>query len=322
MESVGSPTLWAGFSVFVFAMLALDLGVFHRKSHEIKFKEALIWTFVWIGLSLLINLVIWRMFGPQKGLEFLTGYLIEKALSVDNIFVFIVIFSTFAVPKSYQHRVLFWGIFGALILRAIFIFVGAAMIQRFHWIMYVFGALLVWTAFKLMLERDEEMHPEQNPIYRWVRKVIPSVPDYHGQKFFVKIDGKRFVTPLFLVLIAVEISDLIFAVDSIPAIFAVTTDPFIVYTSNVCAILGLRAMYFVLAGVMDKFAYLRIGLALILGFVGVKMLIVDFYKIPIVASLLIIAGILALSIIASILRPAEEIVDPIHAHDDDQEKKD
>lgn len=322
METVGSPAVWAGFSVFVFAMLALDLGVFHRKSHEIKFREALIWSFVWVALSLLINLVIWRMFGPQKGLEFLTGYLIEKALSVDNIFVFIVIFSTFAVPKNYQHRVLFWGIFGALILRAIFIFIGAAMIQRFHWIMYVFGALLVWTAIKLMLERDEEMHPEQNPIYRWVRKFIPSVPEYHGQKFFVKIDGKRFVTPLFLVLMAVEISDLIFAVDSIPAIFAVTTDPFIVYTSNVCAILGLRAMYFVLAGVMDKFAYLRIGLALILAFVGVKMLIVDFYKIPIIASLLIIAGILAVSIIASILRPAEEIVDPIHAHHDDEEKKD
>lgn len=313
METVGSPILWTSFSLVVLALLALDLGVFHRKSHEVRFREAMAWTIVWIVLSLLFNLVVWRMFGPQKGLEFLTGYLIEKALSVDNIFVFIVIFSTFAVPKAYQHRVLFWGIFGALILRAIFIFVGAAMIERFHWVMYIFGALLVWTAIKLMIERDEEMHPERNPMYRWVKRVVPSVPEYHGSKFFVTIDGKRYVTPLMLVLVAVEASDLIFAVDSIPAIFAVTTDPFIVYTSNVCAILGLRALYFVLAGVMDKFAYLRIGLAAILAFVGIKMLIVDLYKIPILISLSVICGILVLSIIASILRPAEKIVDPKHA---------
>lgn len=308
VDSIGTPTLWVGFTLFVIVMLALDLGVFHKKAHEVSVREALIWTGVWISLALLFNLGVYSWFGSQRALEFLTGYVIEKALSVDNIFVFIVVFAVFAVPANLQHRVLFWGIFGALVMRAIFIVLGAALLQRFHWVIYVFGAFLVFTGAKLLLQRDDEVHPEKNPLFRLFRRFVPSVSDYRGGRFTVVEGGKRYATPLLLVLVAIEATDIVFAVDSIPAIFAVTTDPFIVYTSNIFAILGLRALYFALAGMMGKFHYLKIGLSLVLVFVGVKMLVAGVYKIPILASLLAIVGLLGGSILASMLRrpPAEQ----------------
>ena len=303
MESIASPLLWTVFSVFVLGVLALDLGVFNRKPHEVHPREALAWSAVWIALALMFNGWIYAKFGSEKGLEFLTGYLIEKALSVDNIFVFIVLFSAFAVPKKDQHRVLFWGVIGAIVLRAIFIVVGAALLERFHWVMYVFGALLIITGIRLMVARDVEPHPERNPIYRGLRRLIPAVPEYHGRKFMIVKNGRRYATPLLLVLLAIEATDVVFAVDSIPAIFAVTNDPFIVYTSNIFAILGLRALYFLLANVIDRFHYLKTGLALVLLFVGTKMVIAGVYKIPIGASLGAIVLILGGSIAASMLRP-------------------
>ena len=304
MESIASTHLWIIFSVFVLGMLALDLGVFSRKPHEVKFKEALLWSIVWVTLSLIFNAWIYHEFGSEKALEFLTGYLIEKALSVDNIFVFVVLFASFAVPKIYQHRVLFWGVIGALLMRAIFIGLGAALISRFHWIMYVFGAILIYTGIKLMRQGDDhDPHPEKNPIYKLGRRMMPAVPEYHGKAFTIVKDGRRYATPLMMVLIAIEATDVVFAVDSIPAIFAITTDPFIVYTSNIFAILGLRAMYFLLAGVIDKFHYLNVGLALVLMFVGIKMVIVEWYKVPITASLLVIAGLLGASVAASMIWP-------------------
>ena len=306
VDSIGSPALWVGFTVFVLAMLALDLGVFHRKAHGVRFREALAWSTVWVGLALAFNLLVYHWFGAQRGLEFLTGYLIEKVLSVDNIFVFVVIFSFFAVPAAYQHRVLFWGILGALVMRAVFILAGAALLQRFHWIVYAFGGFLVITGVKLLLHRGDEIHPERNPVYRLFRRLVPAVSDYRGARFTVVENGKRYATPLLAVLVVVEATDVVFAVDSIPAIFAVTTDPFIVYTSNIFAILGLRALYFLLAGVMDKFHYLKVGLALVLCFVGIKMLIMDFYKVPIAASLAAVATLLAGSVAASLLRPRPE----------------
>ncbi|HEX9986605.1 MAG TPA: TerC family protein [Thermoanaerobaculia bacterium] len=304
MESIASPHLWIAFSIFVLGMLALDLGVFSRKPHEIHYKEALGWSLVWIALSMIFNAWIYFEFGSQKALEFLTGYLIEKALSVDNIFVFVVLFASFAVPKIYQHRVLFWGVIGALVLRAIFIALGAALISRFHWIMYVFGAILIITGIKLLTQKDADPHPERNPIFKTIRKLIPATPEYHGKSFFTVQNGKRLATPLFIVLVAIEVTDLVFAVDSIPAIFAVTTDPFIVYTSNIFAILGLRALYFLLAGVIDKFHLLKIGLALVLLFVGTKMVIVDWYKIPIGLSLGVITFLLVGSVVASLIWPS------------------
>jgi len=303
MESIASPLLWSAFSLLVIGMLALDLGVFHRQAHEVRAREALAWTTVWIVLSLVFNAAIYKWFGSERALEFLTGYVIEKALSVDNVFVFVVLFSTFAVPKEYQHRVLFYGILGAVIMRGIFIAAGAALLHRFHWIMYVFGAILVITGVKLLFQSDDEVHPERNPIFRLARRVIPAVPEYHGQNFTTMVNGKRVATPLLIVLIAIEATDVVFAVDSIPAIFAVTTDPFIVYTSNIFAILGLRALYFLLAGVMDKFHLLKAGLALVLGFVGTKMLIADVYKIPIVLSLAVIAGLLVGAVVLSLVVP-------------------
>ena len=303
METVldtSSVPLWIGFNLFVLALLALDLGVFHRQAHEVGFKEAATWSGVWIALALCFNLGIWNWFGEQKAIEFLTGYLIEKSLSVDNIFVIALLFSYFAVPARYQHRVLFWGILGALVLRAIFIAAGAALLAQFHWIIYLFGAFLIVTGLKMAFTSEKGLEPEKNPVLRLVRKLMPVTDQYHGQNFFVRQNGVRFATPLFLVLVLVEATDLIFAVDSIPAIFAVTTDPFIVYTSNVFAILGLRSLYFLLAGVMHKFVYLKLGLAAILVFVGVKMLIVGVYKISGVASLAIIASLLSISIGASL----------------------
>ncbi|MEK7408046.1 MAG: TerC family protein [Acidobacteriota bacterium] len=306
IESVGTPLLWVGFTLFVLAMLGLDLGVFHRRAHEVRVREALLWTLVWITVALLFNVGVYFWFGPERALEFFTGYLIEKALSVDNIFVFLVIFSYFAVPAAFQHRVLFWGILGALVMRAIFILLGAALLQRFHWVIYIFGAFLVFTGVKLFLQRGSEVHPERNPLFRLFRRLVASVGDYRSSHFTVVEAGKRYATPLLLVLVCVEGTDIVFAVDSIPAIFAITRDPFIVYTSNIFAILGLRALYFVLAGVMGRFHYLRVGLALVLAFVGTKMMLTDLYKVPITASLGVVAALLTGSIVASLIRPRAE----------------
>ena len=296
--------IWVGFNAFVLAMLALDLGVFHRKAHVVSLKESLTWTMVWVGLALVFNAGVWHFAGSQKAVEFLTGYLIEKSLSVDNIFVFALLFSYFAVPAAHRHKVLFWGILAALVMRAVMILVGAALIAKFAWIIYVFGAFLVVTGVKMIVKREEEIHPERNPVVKWFKRLMPVTADYRGDRFFVRENGVRMATPLFVVLLLVEISDLIFAVDSIPAIFAVTRDPFIVYTSNVFAILGLRSLYFALAGVMDKFHYLKIGLGLVLTFVGVKMILAHTaWKVDTLVALGIIVLILAASVAASLLFP-------------------
>jgi tellurite resistance protein TerC len=291
-------------------MLALDLGVFHRKAHEVSVREATVWSAVWIALAMTFNAFVYFTRGAEQGIQFFTGYVIEKSLSVDNIFVIALIFGFFAVPKLYQHRVLFWGILGALVMRAAFIAAGAALLERFHWILYVFGAFLLFTGIKMALHRNEEIHPEHNPVLKLVRRMMPVTNDYEGPHFFMRKAGTLMATPLFLVLVLVETADLIFAVDSIPAIFAVTRDPFIVYTSNIFAILGLRSLYFVLAGVMDKFVYLKLGLSAILGFVGSKMLITEVYKIPATVSLLVVVAILALAVMASVLRNRREAPTP------------
>ncbi|MBK6939624.1 MAG: TerC family protein [Planctomycetes bacterium] len=306
LESIGHPGLWIAFLAFVLGMLALDLGVFHRKAHAISLREAAIWSAVWIGLAGVFNVWLWSSHGSVKGMEFLTGYVIEKSLSVDNIFVFAVIFSAFAVPQAYQHRVLFWGILGALVMRALFIVVGGAMLERFHWMIWVFGAFLVLTGLKLMWRDDSKVDPAQNPIVRMVRRFVPMTQGYEGDRFFVRQGGRWLATPLFLALIAVEATDVIFAVDSIPAIFAITRDPFIVFTSNIFAILGLRSLYFLLAGILDRFRYLKFGLALVLVFVGAKMVMLEVYKVPVGISLMIIVGILGGSIVASLLRRKDD----------------
>ena len=298
----GMPLLWIGFNLFVLAMLALDLGVFHRKAHAVGMKEAAAWSAVWIGLALAFNVLVYLWRGPEVALQFFTGYLIEKSLSVDNIFVFVLIFSAFAVPAIYQHRVLFWGILGALVMRGMLIAVGATLLKEFHWIIYLFGAFLIVTGVKMALHRHREMHPERNPVVKLVRRIMPVTDTYEGDRFWVRRAGKFVATPLLLVLVLVETTDLIFAVDSIPAIFAVTQDPFIVYTSNVFAILGLRSLYFLLAGVIDKFYYLKLGLAVVLTFVGVKMTLIDIYKVPTGISLAVIASILLVAVIASFVR--------------------
>jgi tellurite resistance protein TerC len=295
-----SPLFWIVFNLFVFCMLALDLGVFNRKAHTPSFREASIWSAVWIALALLFNLGVYIWLGPQYGIEFLTGYLIEYSLSVDNIFVFVLIFSAFAVPSQYQHRVLFWGVLGALILRGILIFAGAALIERFHWVLYLFGAFLIFAGIRMFRSEEGGADLGNNRILKFIRRFIPVTNSYQGQLFFVYEQGQRMATPLFMVLILVEFTDLLFALDSIPAIFAVTREPFIVYTSNVFAIMGLRSLYFLLAGVVQKFVYLRYGLAAILTFVGAKILLEDFLHISNVVSLLIIASTLAISIIASL----------------------
>jgi tellurite resistance protein TerC len=282
-------------------MLALDLGVFHRKAHEVSTREALTWSVIWIALALLFNVGIYWKFGSAPALQFLTGYLIEKALSVDNLFVFLVIFSYFAVPKAYQHRVLFWGILGALVFRAIFIALGAVLLAKFHWVMYLFGLLLVVTGVRLMLKTEGE-HPERNPIFRLFTRFVPSTAEYQGSRFFTRKSGRWLATPLLLVLVAVESTDIVFAVDSIPAIFAITSDPFIVFTSNIFALLGLRALFFLLSDVISRFAYLKYGLAAVLIFVGLKMLIVDIYKVPIVVSLCVVVLLLGASAFYSVLK--------------------
>jgi tellurite resistance protein TerC len=301
-DSVGSPILWVGFTAFILALLALDLGVFHRKAHEVRLKEAAIWSGIWVSLALLFNAGVFYFYGSQKGLEFTTGYLIEKSLAVDNIFVFALIFSYFAVPAVYQHRVLFWGIIGALVMRAIFIFAGAALLSAFHWVIYLFGAFLILTGIKILAKRNQHADPGKNPVLRLFKRFVPMVPEYHGQRFTIIQNGKRYATPLLAVLVLVEATDLVFAVDSIPAIFAITDDPFIVYTSNIFAILGLRSMYFLLAGIIDRFAYLKVGLGAVLVFVGTKMTLVDIYKVPTLVSLGVVASLIAGSIVISLLQ--------------------
>ena len=292
--------IWAGFVGLIALLLALDLFVFHRQAHVVSMREAAAWTGVWVVLGLAFGGVVWAWQGPTAAGEYLAGYLIEKSLSVDNVFVFALLFSYFAVPAAYQHRVLFWGVIGAIVLRAAFIAAGAALLESFHWVIYVFGGLLVLTGLKMALKRQGEMHPERNPVLRLARRVVPVLSEYRGQKFFVRERGRLVGTPLLAVLLAVETSDVIFAVDSIPAIFAVTREPFLVLTSNVFAILGLRALYFLLAGMMHRFVYLKYGLAAILVLVGAKMLLTDLYKLPIWASLAAIAAVVAISVMASL----------------------
>jgi tellurite resistance protein TerC len=295
--TLGSWPLWLGFLAFVAAMLALDLGVFHRKAHVVSLREAAAWSAVWIGLAGVFALGVFHLYGAQRGLEFTTGYLIEKALSVDNIFVIAILFGAFGVPERQQHRVLFWGILGALAMRALFILTGTALIARFHWTVYVLGVFLVITGAKMLLARGEQGHPENNLLVRLARRVLPLAPGQDSAHFFIRVDGRWKVTSLFLALVAVEFTDLIFAVDSIPAVLAISGDPFIVFTSNIFAILGLRSLYFLLAGVVHRFRYLKVGLALVLVFVGVKMTIVDVFKIPVGVSL----GVVGLLITGAIL---------------------
>ena len=294
--------LWGGFTVFVLAMMALDLGVFHRKSHAVSFKEALTWTGVWVTLAMCFNAGVWYFAGPQKAVEFFTGYLIEYSLSADNVFIFALIFSYFAVPPQWQHKVLFWGILGALVLRVIMIFAGVALISRFHWILYLFGAFLIFTGLKMIFGKDEEVHPEQNPIIRWFRRLVPVSSGQHDDRLVVRVGGRLMATPLMVVLVCIEVTDVIFAVDSIPAIFAVTLDPFIIYTSNVFAIMGLRSLYFVLGGMMGMFHYLKLGLGGVLSFIGVKMLLGHTeWKIETLPALGVVAVILSASVVASLV---------------------
>jgi tellurite resistance protein TerC len=293
---------WVVFNVFVVVMLVLDLGVFHRKSHTVKFREALLGSALWIGLALAFAVFVYFWHGRPATLEFITGYVIELSLSVDNLFVFLLIFRFFKVPAEQQHKVLFWGILGALIMRGLFILVGVGLMRRFEWIAYFFGALLIYSGIKLFTQKEMEIHPEKNPVLRVFRRIMPVTTDYEGGKFFVK-RARLYATPLLIVLLVVETTDLIFAVDSIPAILAITLDAFIVYTSNVFAILGLRSMYFALAGMMELFHYLHYGLSLVLIFVGAKMLVAHYYHIPTVAALGIVAGVLTISVLASVLVP-------------------
>jgi tellurite resistance protein TerC len=312
MEQVGSPLQWITFLALVFAMLALDLGVINRKEHRIGLREALFWSVVWTLIALVFNGWVVYEFGTKPGLDFLTAYIIERSLSFDNIFVFVVIFNYFAVPAEYQHRVLFWGILGALISRGIFIAVGVELIEQFHWLLYVFGAFLVYTGIKILVQKETEVHPEKNPVVKLFQRWVPLASSYHGKHFFVRTAGRSLATPLMLVLVVVEATDVVFAVDSIPAVFGVTTNGFIVFTSNIFAILGLRALYFLLAGLMHKFRYLSYGLGLVLGFIGAKMLLEHWIEIPTGVSLAVVVGILAVAIVGSLLRPlpAEPTAEP------------
>jgi tellurite resistance protein TerC len=308
MNTIANSTwLWIGFAAFILAMLSLDLGLFNRKAHTIRYREATIWSIVWVTMAMIFaGIVFWNQ-GRDRGLEFVTGYLIELSLSVDNLFVFLLIFSYFKVPSRYQHRVLFWGLLGALVFRLTMIFVGAALIMRFQWIIYIFGAFLVYTGLKMFRQEETSIQPEQNPIVRLVTRNIPITRHYEEEKFFTRQAGRRVGTLLLLVLVIVEVSDLVFAVDSIPAIFAVTTNTFIVYTSNVFAILGLRSMYFLLAGVVERFHHLKLGLAIVLTFIGLKMLIVMAgVEIPITISLAVVVTVLLVAITASLLWPKPE----------------
>ena len=304
---------WAGFAVFILLMLALDLGVLNRKAHVIKYREAVTWSIVWVSLALLFAAGVYWKLGSLIGKQFLAGYIIELSLSVDNLFVFILIFSYFKVPAKYQHRLLFWGVMGALVMRITMIALGAALIERFHWIIYVFGVFLIYTGIKMLRQDETEVQPEDNPVVRFVTRYIPVTRTYDGEKFFTEVNGRRMGTLMLLVLITVEVTDLVFAVDSIPAIFGITTNTFIVYTSNVFAILGLRSLYFLLAGIIEKFHYLKIGLSIVLAFVGVKMLtegLVEQYlhlgkESIITISLGVVAAVLIGSVVASVIWPKE-----------------
>jgi len=293
---------WILFNLFVLAMLALDLGVFHRRAHQVKFREALAWSAMWITLAAVFAAIVYFWHGHTAALEFVTGYIIELSLSVDNLFVFLLIFRYFRVPGEDQHKVLFWGIIGALIMRAVFILLGVGLIRRFHWIVYLFGALLIYSGIRFWGEESSEIHPEKNPILRLFRRWVPVTTSYEAGKFFVR-QPALFATPLLIVLLVVETSDVVFAVDSIPAVLAITLNPFIVYTSNVFAILGLRSMYFALAGVMELFHYLHYGLSAVLIFVGTKMLLSHYYQIPTTLALAVVAGVLLISVLASVIHP-------------------
>ncbi|MEI8063481.1 MAG: TerC family protein [Verrucomicrobiota bacterium] len=303
--------LWIIFGALVAGMLVLDLGVFHRKTHTVNVKEALIWSAVWITLALLYNLGVYFWLGQAKALEFLTSYVIEKSLSVDNLFVFILLFSYFRVPAEYQHKVLFWGIIGALLMRAVFIALGVTLINKFAWVIYVFGAVLIYSGIKMALEKDKKVQPDHNPVVRLFRKLFPVTPQFEGNRFWVRRQTGLLATPLMVVLIVVETTDLIFAVDSIPAVLAITRDPFIVFTSNIFAILGLRALYFALAGALNIFHFLHYGLALILVFVGVKMIGTHWFKIPIGTALGVVAGVLVASVVASLIWPEKKPQAPL-----------
>jgi len=300
---MGTPLLWLGFNLFVLVSIALDLGVFNRRLHKVSLREAGFFSLLWVGLSILFGLGILRYSGRQAGLEFFTGYLIEKALSVDNLFLFLVIFRTFAVDERFQHRMLEWGILGALVMRGGMILAGAELIQRFSWVLYVFGAFIVYAGIHMLFIKKETIHPEQSLAFRFVNKHLRITHDYEGEHFFVRIKGKIYATPLFLVLLVVEVTDITLAIDSIPAIFGITQDPFIVYTSNVFAILGLRAMYFLLAGVLSRLRFLTVGLSFVLTFIGAKMIAHKWVDIPEHISLLVVAGILLLALAASLLFP-------------------
>jgi tellurite resistance protein TerC len=299
---MGTPLLWVGFNLFVLLALALDLGVFHRKAHKIKIREAAAWSAVWIALAVLFGYFVWRWFGTQRGLEYFTGYVIEKALSIDNLFVFLVVFRAFQVDEQVQHRVLEWGILGALVMRGIMIAAGAVLIARFHWIIPAFGAFLVYTGLHMLWKRDKHVHYEKNPIFRFANSHLRVSKSYHGTKFFIHENGQLLATPLFLVLLVIEITDVTFAVDSIPAIFGITRDPFIVYTSNVFAILGLRALYFLLSDLLEYLRYLGTGLALVLIFVGVKMVVDPWWHISVERSLAVVGLILLLTTVLSLLK--------------------
>lgn len=298
---MNQTTLWVGFNLFVLVMLVLDLGVFHRKSKVISIKNALLWTCVWVFIAFLFNVFVYYYLGEEKAFEFFTGYLIEKSLSVDNIFVIILIFSYFNVPPAYQHNVLFWGILGALVMRVSFILAGVELIHKFHWLIYIFGGFLIFTGIRILTQDDSKFDPEKNPVVKFVRKLFRVTPTFEEDKFFVRRDQLIWATPLFVVVVMIEATDLIFAVDSIPAILAISDDSFIVYTSNVFAILGLRSLYFALAGIDKYFIYLKYGLSVILIFVGVKMCISDFYKIPVEISLAFIILTLSLAVLASMV---------------------
>jgi tellurite resistance protein TerC len=300
LASVGSPALWTAFVAFVLAVLALDLGVFHRQARAVGFREALAWSAIWFALALAFGAGVAWHFGASRGLEFVTGYLIEESLSIDNLFVFLVLFTSLRIPPDLQHRVLFWGILSALVLRAGMIFAGAALLARFHGLFYVFGAFLVLTGVRLFLQRNQEQHLEDNRALRLVRRVIPSTPNLHGLRFFVRAEGRWRATPLFTALVLVELTDVVFALDSIPAVFAVTSDPFIVFTSNLFAILGLRSLFFVIGGLVERLRYLKVALAGVLVFVGLKLAAQDLFALPPLLSLLVVLAILGLAVAASL----------------------
>ena len=300
--SIGHPALWAGFIAFVLAMLALDLGVFHKKDQAVSVRDAAIWSCVWVAISLLFGLGVWLLAGPTSGVDYLTGYVIEKSLSIDNIFVFVIIFQRTKIPAELQHRVLFWGVLGAIVLRAAMILAGTTLLEHFHWLIYVFGGFLVYTGIKIFLEWKSDAHAEEereSGIMRFVRRIIRTTPELHGHAFFIRQGVRKVATPLFLTLVLIEFSDVVFALDSIPAIFAITLDPFIVFTSNIFAILGLRSLYFLLGPMLDKFRYLKVGLSVVLAFVGLKMILADVVKVPSPVSLAVIAAILAVSVYVS-----------------------